>query len=119
MKWYIVKLVYQVLSSEGKHTSQFDEQLRIINADDDLHAFQKARLLGHREQDSLVNDLNKPALWKFIDVTELHLLNQMTDGTEVSSHVCEESDAGVFKRSIYSRAASLLENCMMQTIRSN
>ncbi len=119
MKWYIVKLVYQVLSSEGKPTSQFDEQLRMINADDELHAFQKARLLGHREQDSLLNGLNKPVLWKFIDVTEVHVLSDMRDGTEITSHISEETDAAVFKKSIYLRAAHLLEDCMMQTIHNN
>lgn len=119
MKWYIVKLVYQVLSSEGHPTSQFDEQLRMINADDELHAFQKARLLGHREQDSLLNSLNKPVLWKFIDVTEIHVLSGMRDGTEITSHISEETDAAVFKKAIYLRATNLLETCMMQTIHSN
>ena len=97
MKWYIVKLVYRVLSSEGKPTSQFDEQLRMINADDELHAFQKARLLGHREQDSILNGLNKPVLWKFIDVTEVHVLGGLKDGTEITSHISEEANAAAFK----------------------
>lgn len=51
MNWYLSKLVYQIICDNGSHTPQFDEQLRLIHAEDDLHAFQKARLLGEREQD--------------------------------------------------------------------
>jgi len=66
MKWYLAKLVYRILCGDGNHTAQFDEQLRLINAQDELHAFQKARSLGHREQDNFLNAVNKPVIWKFI-----------------------------------------------------
>jgi len=49
MNWYMAKLVYQFICGNGKHTPQFNEQLRLIVAEDALHAFYKARLIGERE----------------------------------------------------------------------
>jgi hypothetical protein len=34
MKWYLAKFVYQVVSGNGSHVAQFDEQLRLIRADE-------------------------------------------------------------------------------------
>ena len=36
MKWYLAKLVYRIICGEGNHKPQFDEQLRLIYAEDDL-----------------------------------------------------------------------------------
>lgn len=116
MKWYISKLIYQIICGDGNHTPQFDEQLRIIHADDDLHAFQKARLLGHREEDSFLNNESKPVHWKFIDICELHEIDPLIDGAELYSRIHEQDDASVFKKNIYRRATYLLEHCEQETI---
>ena len=42
MNWYLSKIVYQIICDQGLHRPQFDEQLRLIYAEDDLHAFQSA-----------------------------------------------------------------------------
>jgi hypothetical protein len=34
MKWYLAKFVYQVISGNGNHSPQFDEQMRLIRADE-------------------------------------------------------------------------------------
>lgn len=111
MKWYISKLIYQIICGDGQHTAQFDEQLRVIHAEDDMHAFQKARLLGHREEDSFLNNDNKPVHWKFIDVCELHQVSPLIDGAELYSRIHEQDDAAGFKKNIYRRATHLLEQC--------
>ena len=116
MKWYLIKLIYQIICGDGKHTPQFDEQLRVIQAEDDLHAFQKARQLGHREEDTFLNNNNKPVHWKFIDVIELHPVNILIDGTELYSHIYEQDDAASFTKLTYKRATHLLETCQQQTI---
>ena len=38
MNWYLTKIVYQIICGEGNHTAQFDEQLRLIAADDEQRA---------------------------------------------------------------------------------
>ena len=116
MKWYLAKLVYRIVCGEGNHKPQFDEQLRLIYAEDDLHAFQKARTTGHHEEDLFLNNAQKLVHWKFIDVAELHPLNELTDGAEIYSRICEEDDADTYIKIIHKRAAHLLENSTYQGV---
>lgn len=119
MQWYLTKIIYQIICKGELHLPQFDEQLRIICAEDDLHAFQKARLLGEKEEDCFLNKGEKPVLWKFIDVSEIHPLNELLDGAEMYSRIKEEDDAETFIHVTKLRASHLLENCTHQSIRLN
>ena len=114
MNWYLAKLVYRVVCIDGNHTPQFDEQLRLIRAEDQLHAFHKARLLGEGESLSDTAECSMPVKWKFIDVTALHSLNGLSEGTMVSSKISVEENAEVFIRSIQKKAAQLLEKGIHQ-----
>ena len=119
MKWYLAKLIYRIICGDGTHTPQFDEQLRLIAADDDMHAFQKARLLGHREQDNFLNAAEKPVHWKFIDVAEIHQLSELNDGVEIYSRISEEEDGALYIQLVKLRAAHLQENTMYETMHLN
>ena len=116
MKWFLCKLVFQVICGTGEHTPQFDEQLRLIFAEDELHAFHKARLLG--EGDCIKEESGNclAVQWKFIDVTELHMLQTETDGAEIFSAIKEEADASVYIRRVQKNAARLLEHGLHQFI---
>lgn len=107
MKWYLAKLVFHILCGNGKHTPQFDEQLRLIYAEDDLHAFHKARKIGDAENE---DETKLPVKWKFIDVSELHLLAEITDGAEIYSRINEEESAEIYIGNIKKRAKGLLQN---------
>ncbi len=114
MKWFLAKLVFRIVCGTGNHTPQFDEQLRLIYAEDELHAFHKARLLGEgdcikEEIESLVN-----VNWEFIDVTELHLLTCDIDGAEIYSVIKEEADANLYIRSVQKTATQLLQQGLHQ-----
>lgn len=119
MKWYLAKLVYRIICGEGRHTAQFDEQLRLIYAEDDLHAFQKARSMGHLEEDNFLNNIQKPVHWKFIDVSELHPLSELVDGAELYSKICEEDAAENYMRITKQRANYILEHSMHKCIPLN
>ncbi|MEP6582689.1 MAG: DUF4288 domain-containing protein [Ginsengibacter sp.] len=114
MKWYLAKLVYRIICGDGMHTPQFDEQLRLVYAEDDLHAFQKARTTGHNEEDNFFNNTQKPVLWKFIDVSELHPLSELIDGAELYSRICEEEEADKYIRVTRKRASHIFENSMQK-----
>ncbi|MGH2566082.1 MAG: DUF4288 domain-containing protein, partial [Ginsengibacter sp.] len=101
------------------HTPQFDEQLRLICAEDDLHAFQKARMTGHLEEDNFLNNTQKPVHWKFIDVSELHPLTELIDGAELYSRICEEEEADRYIKITRQRANYLLENSMHKCLPLN
>jgi len=119
MKWYLAKLVYRIICGEGEHTPQFDEQLRLIYADDDLHAFNKARLIGDKEEDYFMNNMNKPVRWKFIDVSEMHRFDTLMDGAEMYSRIYELDDAETYIRSTQNKAKHLLENGINQLMLLN
>jgi hypothetical protein len=119
MNWYLSKIIYQIICDKGVHTPQFDEQLRLICAEDDLHAFNKARLLGEQEQDHFLNQHHKPVCWKFIDVSEIHKLDNLADGVEMYSVIKEEPDADSFIYSTKLRARNLFEACIEETIKLN
>src|SRR4051794_41183571 len=89
MNWFLAKMVFRIFCGNGNHAPQFEQQLRLIYAEDELHAFHKARLLGEGDR---VHDQSENAAnikWKFLDVTELHSLVVCTDGAEVYSLIEE------------------------------
>jgi hypothetical protein len=119
MQWYLAKLVYRIICGDGSHTPQFDEQLRLVMADDELHAFYKARKIGEKEQDNFLNASQKPVHWKFIDVPEVFKLDDLIDGAEMYSRIHEEDDADIYIRVTKLKATHLLENSTHQCIRLN
>jgi len=119
MKWYLAKLVYRITCGDGKHTPQFDEQLRLIYAEDDFHAFQKARTTGHLEEDNFLNSKQKPVLWKFIDVSELHALTEFIDGAELYSTIREEEAPENYIKITEQRASYILERSMQKCLPLN
>jgi Domain of unknown function (DUF4288) len=82
MNWYLVKLVFQIVN--GNSATQFDEQLRLLRADELCWAMEKARVLGWLEQS---------AGWKFIDVADIHRIDEIRDGIQLCSYTTEVSDA--------------------------
>lgn len=118
MNWYLAKLVYRIICGPGNHTAQFDEQLRLICADDDLHAYNKAQLVGQREQDCFDNVRQQPVHWKFINVTELHKLEEVTDGAEVYSRIYEDTDGDKYQHTLQVKSRYLSERCTEQFIQT-
>jgi len=108
MNWYLAKLVYQFICGNGLHTPQFNEQLRLIVAEDALHAFYKARLIGERETIAIIND-GLPIKWKFIDVTAILPVDNLSDGAELWSCMNEDSNAELYIRNTQQQAAALLQ----------
>lgn len=95
MNWYITKLVFNIDIENGKNNAQFDEQLRMIKAESIDEAFFKARAFGKSEEAMFVNTNKKLVNWKFIDVSEIQLVNELSDGAEIytSTHETEEVNA--------------------------
>jgi hypothetical protein len=117
--WYLAKIVYRIVCGDGEHTPQFDEQLRLIQANNDLHAFRKAKLLGEQEQDCFLNNVDKPVRWQFIDVAEIHALNELIDGAEMYSKIYESNDADAYIHTTHLKAHHLLQNSIHGAVRLN
>jgi hypothetical protein len=109
MNWYISKIVFGI-KAENQLTQQFDEQLRLIQADSTEEAFLKARMIGINEEDSFLNDSNKRIKWEFINVAELASLKNLEDGMELYSRIHEAEEAKSYVHYIHQRAISLRLN---------
>ena len=107
MKWYLVKIIFRIISGDGMHTAQFDEQLRLIQAQDETTALAKAQQLGEEEEQSFFNAKQEIVQWKYINVAELYLLNGFTDGAELYSHIHETNDADDYISLTHQRAKNI------------
>ncbi len=90
MNWYLSKIVFRIICGAGNHTSQFDEQLRIIQAVDIEQAWQKAKELGLKEQDVFFNQQNQLVQWQYVGIPEIYRLNDLIHGAEFYSRIHEE-----------------------------
>ena len=105
--WFLSKLIYQIRCGEGRHTPQFDQQFRLIQAGSEAEAREKADRLGFEEADSFINSRQQPVRWEFIAVTELYPLDERIDGAEVCSRIEEADDAESYRSFVYRKAELL------------
>lgn len=96
MQRYLVKLMFNINIDNGSHTSQFDEQVRVIEAHHSEDAFFKARAIGKKEEETFMNTENKPVSWQFIDVAEVYPLENVKDGEQVYSTTRKIKDTRSF-----------------------
>lgn len=75
--------------------------------------------MGDSEEDSFLNNVQKPVHWEFIDVSEIHPLDNLVDGVELYSKIAEEEDAGKYISNIKDRAKYLHETCLQKTFQMN
>jgi hypothetical protein len=107
MNWYIAKIVFRIITGDGNHMPQFDEQLRLINANNEEEAFEKAQLLGHEEEDSFMNQKNQTVKWTFINIPELNRLPSLSDGIEIYSRVNEYENAKRYIDTVHKKAGNI------------
>jgi hypothetical protein len=86
LKWYLVKLVYEVASADGTPTSQFEEQVRLIRAEELDWAREKATVLGQIGGFALLNPGCNEANRKFLNVADVC---QIEDGLHIFSTTSE------------------------------
>ena len=89
MTWFLAKIVYRIICGDGNHTPQFDEQVRLIYAYNSKEALVKSQTIGMQEEEVFYNQKQQLVQWKFVDVTELHSLDELSDGAEVYSQIKE------------------------------
>lgn len=107
MKWYLAKIVFRIICGDGNHAAQFDEQLRLIAAQDGDEAFQKASAIGRNGEDSFYNLKQQLVRWQFVNVSELYRLSELIDGAEMYSRINEVDDAEAYVTFVHRRAESI------------
>ena len=104
MKRYLVKLMFNINIDNGNHASQFDEQIRVVEAYSLEAAFQKARTIGKKEEEIFINNESKMVNWQFIDVVDVYELESIKDGEQVYSTTHENTERHSFINYIRQKA---------------
>jgi hypothetical protein len=104
MNWYIAKLIFRIISGDGNHNAQFDEQLRLIVADNEALAIEKANNVGTAGQDSFLNAKKETVRWEFLGVTEVNSISGLHDGAEIYYRLREVDDADAYIEAIRRKA---------------
>lgn len=107
MKWYLAKIVFRIVCGDGDHMAQFDEQLRLIIANNEKEAFNKAGIIGRNEEDSFYNLKQQLVSWQFVNVSELYRLCDLIDGAEMYSRISEVDDAEAYTTFVHRRAEAI------------
>ncbi|MGE7774354.1 MULTISPECIES: DUF4288 domain-containing protein [Chitinophaga] len=114
MYWYVAKIVYQIICGTGDHLPQFDEQLRLISATSKAEAWKKAVQIGEQEQYAFRNQREELVEWRYINVPELHTLDELKDGMEIYSRVEEPDNANSYVALLQMKAAQLQTQKMFE-----
>jgi hypothetical protein len=114
MTWFLAKIVYRIICGNGDHTPQFDEQLRLIEAEDAGAAFAKAHDIGLREQESFMNQRQHLVQWQFVNVSELYGISALIDGAELYARVQEAENAEIYMQLVHKKAEHIRQNITHQ-----
>lgn len=107
MKRFIAKIIFGIHNSPLNVITQFDEQIRLIEARDEHEALLKSKLLGVREEYSFLNENDEEVKWEFINVTEIYELNELKDGMELYSRIHETDSQEHYIRFVNDKALQL------------
>ncbi|MGM9479252.1 DUF4288 domain-containing protein [Pedobacter sp. GSP4] len=107
MKWFAVNCIYQVICGEGKHTPQFNEQTRLIQATGRAAALEKVRLNAANFNPPFNNCKGEKVVWKFIGVGGISEMEEPADGVEVSSKIIEPESVSQYLEKLEHRNKSL------------
>jgi hypothetical protein len=105
MNWYIAKLVFNILSGDGEHKPQFDEQYRLISAESHEHAYKKAVRIGKNEGEVMLRANNELLRWDFVNVSELYHMDELREGMELCSNIYEAEDRALYMETVNMKAA--------------
>jgi hypothetical protein len=109
MNWFLAKIIYRIIVGDKESPAQFEEQLRLIFAEDQAGAIAKATALGIKEAFSFFNDKQHLVAWNFIAVSEVVGINEWTDGAEVTSIIHEVLHPASYLSLVQDKAARLPE----------
>jgi hypothetical protein len=117
MTWYVIKLVYQIMTESGK--PQFDVQLRLIRADELEWAIEKAHTMGRLGETMFSNQNLNQVRWKFVGVSDLIPLAGIEDGVQLYSETKVFKNATGFVEVVKNRAARILETSWVENIETD
>lgn len=92
MRIYFACLLFESsINGDSETAALTDESIRLIHADDEETAIEKANLLGKNSEQSYDNDAGERVFWKFVHVVDVqeYVEDELYDGAEVYSRLHE------------------------------
>lgn len=108
MNWYLARMIFQIVCGDESRPARFNEQWRLIRADEICWAREKATILGHLDSQQEQNRAEK-IQWKFITVADIFEVPHETDGAHVFSTTEESEDADHYLALITARSKQLVD----------
>lgn len=109
LQWFLAKLVFQI-SVDGKdHTPQFEEQFRLIKADELAWAVEKATIIGRMDENNFLNTRQQRVYWKFIETVDVLPLDGINDGMELYVQTEEPENVNSYIEIVKSKARRLTD----------
>lgn len=109
MKWFAVNCIYQVICGDGKHSPQFNEQTRLIYAQNACEALNKAKMMASGFNAPFKSCEGKPVIWTFISIGGIIEIDEPADGVEVSSKILEPKSVKKYLKKLTHRNKILTE----------
>ena len=102
MNWYIAKVVFNILAPEAP--SQFEEQLRLVEAHSLEEAFLKAKAIGiNEEADGHLNTTRRV----FVDVADIAELDNLQNGLELYSRIHRTKESREYIHRVHQRSLEI------------
>jgi hypothetical protein len=115
MRTYLVRIIFRIVCGNGDHTAQFDEQLRLLKAEDEKEAYEKARTFVQQEEEGFLNNSLQVVKWQFAGIVEITEIRSFDDGMELYSRVHETDEADRYLESVRKKAAVLESKLLLYT----
>src|SRR4051812_36848871 len=109
MNWFLAKIIYRITCGDGQHQPQFDEQLRLVWAEDEPDALERAVALGLLGEERFRNKHEQLVSWTFVNIPELYPLQALMDGAEIYSQIRETDDAASYINFVHYKAHCIRE----------
>lgn len=109
MAWYVSKIVFRIVIN-NQPSSQFDEQIRLIEAIDIDDAFIKAQEIGIKEQECFEGLHKQELKWVYIGTSHINALNSLTHGEQFFSLTNDADEADSYANFILSRSNTFVRN---------
>jgi len=101
--WYNAKIIFKIEINNGKKNFQFDEQFRLIKADNMEHAITKTNVIAAAEEQGFINENNNLVHWKFIGIDDISKIEAIEDGAKIYSTTHETEKEEEYLEKVESR----------------
>lgn len=109
MNWYLVRMIFQIVWGDENRPARFDEQWRLIRADEICWAREKATIIGNLESQFEQPSGTARIEWKFIAVADIFEVPYGADGAQVFSTTEEPKDAHHYLSMITARSKQFVD----------